>query len=118
MRGELTSSGCCQARRWPPFLAGYAEVARRTDELVASLPSLNAGHPLPKAPWFPPGESWSAPRVFLHIIAETAHTPATPTSSANPWTAPSHRANPGNRRNARETCPVRDHRVRLEPPVR
>ena len=36
-------------------LADYAEVARRTDELVASLPSLNAGHPLPKAPWFQPG---------------------------------------------------------------
>jgi uncharacterized damage-inducible protein DinB len=53
-------------------LADYAEVARRTDELVASLPSLNAGHPLPKAPWFESGESWSARRVLLHIIAETA----------------------------------------------
>ena len=53
-------------------LAGYAEVARRTDELVASLPSLNAGHPLPKAPWFQSGESWSARQVLLHIIAETA----------------------------------------------
>src|SRR5580693_3988903 len=53
-------------------LAAYAEVAHRTDELVASLPSLNAGHPLPKAPWFAPGESWSARRVLLHIIAETA----------------------------------------------
>jgi uncharacterized damage-inducible protein DinB len=53
-------------------LARYAEVARRTDELAASLPSLNAGHPLPKAPWFAPGESWSARRVLLHIIAETA----------------------------------------------
>jgi uncharacterized damage-inducible protein DinB len=53
-------------------LAGYAEVARRTDELVASLPSLNAGHPLPTAPWFESGESWSARRVLLHIIAETA----------------------------------------------
>jgi hypothetical protein len=53
-------------------LADYAEVARRTDELVASLPSLNAGYPLPKAPWFASGESWSARRVLLHIIAETA----------------------------------------------
>ena len=53
-------------------LDDYAEVARRTDELVASLPSLNAGHPLPKAPWFEPGASWSARRVLLHIIAETA----------------------------------------------
>ncbi len=53
-------------------LADYAEVARRTDELVASLPDLDAGHPLPKAPWFEPGATWSARRVLLHIIAETA----------------------------------------------
>ena len=53
-------------------LADYAKVAQRTDELVASLPDLNVSHPLPKAPWFPPGETRSARRVFLHIIAETA----------------------------------------------
>jgi len=53
-------------------LDSYAEVARRTDELVAALPDLDAAHPLPKAPWFPPGEHWSARRVILHIIAETA----------------------------------------------
>jgi uncharacterized damage-inducible protein DinB len=53
-------------------LAGYAEVARRTDDLVASLPDLNLAHPLPPAPWFTPGEKRSARRVFLHIIAETA----------------------------------------------
>jgi Protein of unknown function (DUF664) len=38
----------------------------------AGLPDLNAGHPLPKAPWLESGESWSARRVLLHIIAETA----------------------------------------------
>lgn len=54
------------------ILAGYAEVAARTDELVASLPSLDDGHPLPEAPWFPPNTVWSARRVFLHIVAETA----------------------------------------------
>lgn len=53
-------------------LAGYEAVARRTDELVAALPDLDLSHPLPKAPWFPPGERWSARRVLLHIIAETA----------------------------------------------
>jgi len=53
-------------------LAGYADVARRTDELAASLPDLDVAHPLPNAPWFPPGERRSARRVFLHIIAETA----------------------------------------------
>jgi uncharacterized damage-inducible protein DinB len=53
-------------------LADYAETARRTDELVASLPDLSDAHPLPKAPWFEPGAQWSARRVLLHIIAETA----------------------------------------------
>ncbi|WP_327071013.1 DinB family protein [Kitasatospora sp. NBC_01250] len=53
-------------------LEEYAEVARRTDELVASLPDLEVTHPLPKAPWFEPGAQWSARRVLLHVIAETA----------------------------------------------
>jgi hypothetical protein len=53
-------------------LADYAEMAHRTDELVTSLPSLNAGHPLPSAPWFQSGASWSARQALLHIIAETA----------------------------------------------
>ncbi|MEU2615175.1 DinB family protein [Micromonospora sp. NPDC007271] len=53
-------------------LADYAEVARRTDELVATLPDLDATQPLPKAPWFEPGGRWSARRVLMHIIAETA----------------------------------------------
>ena len=53
-------------------LADYADVASRTDGLVASLPDLDTAHPLPKAPWFPPGAQWSARHVLLHIIAETA----------------------------------------------
>lgn len=53
-------------------LADYDAVARRTDELVATLPDLSATQPLPKAPWFEPGGAWSARRVFMHIIAETA----------------------------------------------
>ncbi|MFE2374949.1 DinB family protein [Streptomyces sp. NPDC059398] len=53
-------------------LADYADTAARTDELVAALPDLDASHPLPKAPWFEPGVRWSARRVLLHIIAETA----------------------------------------------
>lgn len=53
-------------------LEDYAETARRTDELVASLPDLDADHPLPAAPWFEPGGRWSARRVLLHIVAETA----------------------------------------------
>jgi uncharacterized damage-inducible protein DinB len=53
-------------------LAAYEEVAKRTDELVATLPSLDADHPLPKAPWFEPDARWSARRVLLHILTETA----------------------------------------------
>ncbi|MFF8031296.1 MULTISPECIES: DinB family protein [unclassified Streptomyces] len=53
-------------------LADYAEVARRTDELVAALPDLDAAWPLPKAPWFEPGAQWSARRVLMHIVSETA----------------------------------------------
>ncbi|MEV5437297.1 DinB family protein [Streptomyces sp. NPDC052682] len=53
-------------------LAAYAETARRTDELVATLPDLNATQPLPRAPWWQENERWSARRVLLHIIAETA----------------------------------------------
>jgi hypothetical protein len=47
-------------------------VARRTDELIATLADLDLSHPLPEAPWFEPGARWSARRVLLHIIAETA----------------------------------------------
>ena len=53
-------------------LAHYEDVARRTDDLVRDLPDLDASHPLPEAPWFEPGAQWSARRVFLHIVAETA----------------------------------------------
>jgi hypothetical protein len=53
-------------------LAEYEEVARRTDELVATLPDLDASQPLPEAPWFPKGGRRSARRVFMHIVAETA----------------------------------------------
>jgi hypothetical protein len=54
------------------ILDRYAEVAARTDELVATLPSLDDGHPLPEAPWFEPGTRWSARRALFHIVAETA----------------------------------------------
>lgn len=52
-------------------LDAYADVARRTDELVVTLPDLSAAQPLPKAPWFTESE-WTARRVLLHIVAETA----------------------------------------------
>ena len=53
-------------------LDAYEATAAATTELVAALPDLDATHPLPSAPWFPPAERWSARRALLHIIAETA----------------------------------------------
>lgn len=52
-------------------LADYERVAARTDALVTEV-DLDAAHPLPEAPWFEPGARWSARRVLLHLIAETA----------------------------------------------
>ena len=54
------------------ILERYDAVAARTDELVRSVPSLDAAHELPTAPWFPPGATWTARRAFMHIVAETA----------------------------------------------
>lgn len=54
------------------ILDHYDEVARHTEELVASLPDLDASQALPEAPWFEKGARWSARRVLLHILAETA----------------------------------------------
>jgi uncharacterized damage-inducible protein DinB len=52
-------------------LADYEEVARRTDDLVRTLPDLGVSRPLPEAPWFEKGKRWSFRQVFLHIIGET-----------------------------------------------
>ena len=54
------------------LLEEYAKAAAETADLVAGLPDLDAAQPLPEAPWFPPGARWSARRVLLHVIAETA----------------------------------------------
>ncbi|SCF25527.1 Protein of unknown function (DUF664) [Micromonospora matsumotoense] len=53
------------------LLARYAETAARTDELITTL-DLDVSHPLPVAPWFEPGASWSVRRTLLHVIGETA----------------------------------------------
>ena len=53
-------------------LDAYEATAAATDDLVRTLPDLDATHPLPVAPWFPPSGRWSARRALLHIIAETA----------------------------------------------
>ena len=58
--------------RLADVLDAYDAVARRTEELVRALPDLDADRELPPAPWFTPGARWSARRVLLHVLAETA----------------------------------------------
>lgn len=53
------------------LLAEFDRVAESTDALIATL-DLDAAHPLPQAPWFEAGASWTVRRVLLHLIAETA----------------------------------------------
>jgi hypothetical protein len=54
------------------LLQAYDATASGTDALLASLPDLDAAQPLPEAPWYEPGATWSARRVLLHLIAETS----------------------------------------------
>lgn len=54
------------------LLDAYERVAQYTTDVIESLDDLNGAHPLPEAPWFEPGATWSARRVLLHIIAETS----------------------------------------------
>lgn len=53
------------------LLDHYAATARRTDEVVAALPSLDVAHELPDAPWYPE-RTFTARQVLLHLIAETS----------------------------------------------
>jgi uncharacterized damage-inducible protein DinB len=52
------------------LLDDYDMASRRLDGLLAGLPSLDASQPLPEAPWYETGASWTARRVLLHVIAE------------------------------------------------
>lgn len=54
-------------------LDAYDAVARRTEEVVMSLPNLGVSYELPPAPWYEPGARWTARRALIHIIAETTH---------------------------------------------
>jgi uncharacterized damage-inducible protein DinB len=54
------------------LLDDYAACAARTAEVVRGLEDLDSATPLPEAPWFQPGATWTARRVLLHLLAETA----------------------------------------------
>ncbi|GES31045.1 DinB family protein [Streptomyces angustmyceticus] len=47
-------------------------VARRTEEFIRSVPSLNDTFPLPAMPWFPDGARQSMRWLLLHLIEEMA----------------------------------------------
>jgi hypothetical protein len=51
------------------LLADYEKVAARTDDLVATA-DLDASFPLPEAPWFEKGATWSVRHVLIHLISE------------------------------------------------
>ncbi|HEX5404911.1 MAG TPA: DinB family protein [Pseudonocardiaceae bacterium] len=53
-------------------LERYERAAKQTADVIATLPDLDASHPLPEAPWFEQGATWSVRRVLLHLIAETS----------------------------------------------
>lgn len=46
-----------------------AQVAAQTERVLREN-DLDVTHPLPEAPWFEQGVSWSARRVALHVVAE------------------------------------------------
>jgi hypothetical protein len=54
------------------LLEKYDEVAAQTDKLLAGGLDLDATQPLPPAPWFEPGATWTARYVIMHILAELA----------------------------------------------
>lgn len=53
------------------LLAAYADAAAQVDHLARTV-DLAARQTLPAAPWFEPGSTWSARRVFVHLVAEVA----------------------------------------------
>ncbi|WP_324615794.1 DUF664 domain-containing protein [Streptomyces sp. NRRL S-118] len=56
------------------LLEEYRAAARATEEAVAALADLDRSVPLPTTPWSPPEPvHWTARRILLHLLRETAH---------------------------------------------
>ncbi|MBE3000780.1 DinB family protein [Nocardiopsis sp. HNM0947] len=53
-------------------LADYDRAASETEEYVRSLPDLERSHQLAPAPWLEGEVFWSARKVLLHLVRETA----------------------------------------------
>ncbi|MEX2973828.1 DinB family protein [Streptomyces sp. C184] len=54
------------------MLTFWEGVARRTEEFIRSVPSLNDTFRLPEAPWYPPQARQSMRWLLLHLIEEMA----------------------------------------------
>ncbi|TNU73254.1 DUF664 domain-containing protein [Miniimonas arenae] len=63
--------GVTDADTLPVLTARLAQAAAGTRELVRTL-DLDRSFPLPSAPWFEAGASWTVRRVLLHILAEVS----------------------------------------------
>lgn len=50
-------------------VAEHLRVAATTEQLVRTV-DLDATQPLPAAPWFEAGATWTARRTFVHLVAE------------------------------------------------
>lgn len=55
------------------LLDDYRQAVEETERVVASLDDLDLMVPLPTAPWAPQREWWTARRVLMHVLRETAH---------------------------------------------
>lgn len=71
--GMLDTTQYSMSETLAHWLWAYASAAAETDAYVRSLPSLDVEIRLPTTPWSPPEpQFWSARRIVLHLIHETA----------------------------------------------
>ncbi|SFW92298.1 DinB family protein [Amycolatopsis australiensis] len=71
--GMLDTAQYTMSETLSHWLSAYETAAAETDAYVASLPSLDVEVRLPTTPWSPPEpQFWSARRIVLHLIHETA----------------------------------------------
>src|SRR5690348_13171642 len=71
--GMLDTAQYSMSETLSHWLSAYSAAAAETDAYVASLPSLDVSVQLPTTPWSPPEpQFWSARRIVLHLIHETA----------------------------------------------
>ena len=71
--GMLDTAQYSMSETLSHWLSAYSAAADETDAYVRSLPSLDVEVQLPMTPWSPPEpQFWSARRIVLHLIHETA----------------------------------------------